>query len=428
MKKKFLAPCSPLLVFSFSLLLLFSACRKEADYIPYLGENSKFAYSTYTEQFQYIWKTVNTGYVFWDVDTVNWDAAYDRYLPRFEALDRKYQDSGYVRNDELKNLYLGMMGAMIDHHMLVYVVNMHPAPTDTRNYIYFYPGDLEVESRGYYFESSGDAQVALNTFLNNIETDYTVATHEYGVFSHGNGNVALHYCLFTLSDGRVVPYLWQSSANLTPLMYNEGDAAGKAVIVHWLEAICNTPRSQIAGIILDNRANSGGYQDDLDYLIAPFINQRKEILKTRYKEGPGRLEHSVWSPYYLDPNPVYHRDITAENIPYVIICDVNSISMGEVEPLCAKQLLPTAHTVGERTWGGVGFLQMDAFDLTQGGIIGNLDRDNHFIYTPTFETQIGGRVREREGVLPDEVVLRIDDPNHSFKPQLDAALNYIANY
>lgn len=82
-------------------ILLFCACRKEADYIPYPGENSKLAYSNYTEQFQYLWKVMSTGYVFWDVDTVDWDAAYERYLPRFQALDQKYLDSGYVRIDEL---------------------------------------------------------------------------------------------------------------------------------------------------------------------------------------------------------------------------------------------------------------------------------------------------------------------------------------
>ena len=408
--------------------LFFAACRKEADYLPYLGENSKLAYNTYTEQFQYIWRTISTGYIFWDIDTVNWDAAYDRYLPRFEALDRKYQDSGYVRTDELKNLYLGLTGAMIDHHMIVYVKNMHPAPTDAIDFFYFRPADLEAAKRDYYFENIDTEQSGLHTFLKNIASEYSVATHEYGVFNYGEGMIALHYCLFTLSDGRVVPYLWQSGAYLSPLMNDEGDASGKAVIVHWLEAICNTPRSQLAGIILDNRSNEGGYQDDLDYTIAPFINQRQEIFKTRYKEGPGRLEYSAWSPYYLGPNPVYHRDITADNIPYVILCDINSCSMGEIEPLCAKLFLPTAHTIGERTKGALGCLQVDAFNLTHGGTIGNIDRDNHFIFTPTFETQIGGRVREGEGVIPDEEIHRIDDPTHSFKPQFDAALNFIKNY
>ena len=39
-----------------------------------------------------------------------------------------------------------------------------------------------------------------------------------------------------------------------------------------------------------------------------------------------------------------------------------------------------------------------------------------------------GSILEGIGIAPDEEVLRKDDANnHSFKPQLDAALNYILN-
>ena len=48
--------------------LFFTGCRKEADYMPYIGENGQLAYSTYTEQFDYLWRVLSTGYVFWDVD------------------------------------------------------------------------------------------------------------------------------------------------------------------------------------------------------------------------------------------------------------------------------------------------------------------------------------------------------------------------
>ena len=185
---------------------------------------------------------------------------------------------------------------------------------------------------------------------------------------------------------------------------------------------------QLGGIILDTRSNGGGYQDDLDYLVGSFINERTMIFKTRYKEGPGRMEYSTWCPYYQDPNRNYHRDITAENIPYVVIVDINSVSMAEIEPMVIKGIFPTAHIVGERTYGGTGPLQSDAVDLGYGGPFGNSSAYNHYVYTSTFEALMDGRVQEGEGLTPDEVVLRKDDPAHSFKPQLDAALNYIANH
>ena len=407
--------------------LLLASCRKEADYIPYVGENSKLAYSTYTGQFQYIWKSISTGYVFWDVDTVDWDAAYERYLPRFEALDGKYADSGHVRTEELKSLYLGLMGKMRDHHMLVYVKNLHPAPTDAYGDFSFSPGSLEVSSRDYYICDRATDRAGMKAFLAGIEGSYNVDSAMAYIAETGS-TVYVHYCLFTLDDGRQVPYLWMTNAFITPIMRDMAGDPAQLLIDRWLTTVCNTPRSQLAGFILDNRANGGGYQDDLDYLVGPFINERVEIFKTRYKEGPGRLEHSVWCPYYQSPNDTYHRDITAEGIPYVVITDILSVSMAEIEPTVIKALLPTAHVVGERTYGGTGPLQPDAVDLNYGGPFGRMYDYSHYVYTSTFEALIGGRVCEGEGLVPDEEVLRINDLSQSYKPQLDAALQYIKNH
>ncbi|MBQ9473591.1 MAG: hypothetical protein IJU81_04205 [Bacteroidales bacterium] len=407
--------------------LLFAACRKEADYVPYVGENSKLAYSTYTEQFQYIWKAISTGYVFWDVDTVDWDAAYDRFLPRFEALDSKYDDSGYVRTSELAQLYLDMMGKMRDHHMLTYIKNMHPAPYDQSPDVNIRPGSLEVQSRDYYIENTSAARAGMRAFLAGIERQYNVAEHDStDAYIDMMGSwVHIQYCLFVLSDGRKVPYLWMTNAAITPIMREQKGSAAYRLIDSWLSAICNTPRSQLAGFILDNRANGGGYQDDLDYLVGPFLNEKTEIFRTRYKEGPGRLEHSVWCPYYQEPNPTYHRDITAEGIPYIVLTDILSVSMGEIEPTVIKELFPTAHTIGERTYGGTGPLQPGSVDLNYGGPFGDRGNYNHYVYTSTFEALMGGRVCEGEGLVPDEEVLRRDALFFSFKPQLDAAFAYL---
>lgn len=410
--------------------LFFASCRKEADYVPYPGENDKLAYSNYTEQFQYLWKVISTGYVFWDVDTVDWDAAYDRYLPRFKALDQKYADSGYVRTTELEELYFGLVGKMRDHHMTFAVNNLHPAPSDGSPRVIIRPGLLEVQNRDYYIESRGTAQFGLKTFLADIESQYSVADTCSGTayIPEFGTTVYYHYCLFTLADGRQVPYLWTTNAALTPVMRDMVGTPAYNVINHWLTAACSTPRSQLAGFILDTRSNGGGYQDDLDYLVGSFINEPIEIFKTRYKEGPGRLEYSTWCPYYQNPNPNYHRDITAENIPYVVLVDINSVSMAEIEPMVIKSVFPTAHIVGERTYGGTGPLQNDAVNLNYGAPFGDINRYNHYVYTSTFEALMCGKVLEGIGIVPDEVVLRKDDPSHSFKPQLDAALNYLQNH
>ena len=71
--------------------LVFIGCRKESDYHPYIGETGDLAYDSYSSQFDYLWKCMSTGYVFWDVDETDWDAVYAEYMPKFQALDAKHE-------------------------------------------------------------------------------------------------------------------------------------------------------------------------------------------------------------------------------------------------------------------------------------------------------------------------------------------------
>ena len=110
---------------------------------------------------------------------------------------------------------------------------------------------------------------------------------------------------------------------------------------------------------------------------------------------------------YIFPQSQYHRDLTAENIPYVILCDINSVSMGEVEEMFIREVLPTSYIIGERTFGATGPLQpVDYIDLTYGGPFGNINTMHHNVYTSTFEALIGGQVPEGIGCVPDKEVLR----------------------
>ena len=411
------------------IILIISGCRKDADVFPYIGEYDKLAYDSYSTQFDYIWKCMSTGYVLWDVDETDWDAIYTEYMPKFQALDAKHEAGQDVSIAELEELYKGVVGGMKDHHMNFTVKNLFPSPNDSVHSFSISPGMMEIERRDYYFEPLFDELTNMSLFLaHDLETHYELAAHETAAAAVEGGNfVIYHYCLFTLPDGRKIPYLWQSMAAITPMMDNPGSPAAD-VIDHWLTAIMETPREQLAGIILDNRCNTGGYQDDLDYLVGPFLNKKTEILKSRYKEGPGRLEYSAWSPYYLEPQTRYHRDITAENIPYVILCDIHSVSMGEIEPMVIKSVLPTSYVIGERTFGATCPLQpAESIDLNYGGPFGDINKMHHYVYTASFESQVGGRVLEGIGFIPDKEVLR-KSHNGSFRPQLDAAIEYIQNY
>lgn len=96
--------------------LVFCGCRKEADYHPYIGESGDLAYNSYSSQFDYLWKCMSTGYVFWDVDETDWDAVYAEYMPKFLALDVKHKAGQDVTLAELETLYRGVVGGLKDHH------------------------------------------------------------------------------------------------------------------------------------------------------------------------------------------------------------------------------------------------------------------------------------------------------------------------
>lgn len=415
--------------------LFFTGCRKEADYYPYIGEESTLAYNSYASQFDYLWKCISMGYVFWDIEKTNWDAVYEELMPQFEALDAKYKAGGDVTLDDLETLYGRALGGMVDHHMTVVVKNIHPSPNDTKPYVAFRPGQAEVATRDYFVESVYDEKVSMRAFLDGIDGQYSLAVHQSAtVFSPALGDsVTYHYCLINLPDGRQIPYLWQSGASLMSILPTLGSAAetaaAAAVVNSWFTAVTTIPRAQLAGIILDNRSNSGGETMDVNLIIGSFLNEKAAWGENRTKEGPGHLEYTAWVPTYVFPEYTpYHRDLTAENIPYVVLCDINSISMGEIEPSVIKTLLPTSYIIGERTCGATGSLMpAQNIDITYGGPFGDIAKMNHYVYTSTMECKIGGVNREGVGLVPDKIVNR-KDYGGDFKPQLDEAIRYIQSY
>ena len=404
----------------------------------YYGEVKKLAYDSYAGQFDLIWKNISTGYVFWDIDNTPWDDVYDEYMPQFTALDNQVVQGKTVPDSVLLEIYKSAMGQMSDHHMTVKVQNLHPGKEDSGT-ISIKPGIIAMEKRPEYIEPKSDALDSMIAFQQDIEAEYAagdikVAEHQfikYDLYLNGKlmkSGLSYGFNLFELPDGRLIPYLWQNSAYMTIAFQHLGEdgqaGCGAGILDRFFTLISTTPKEKLAGIILDNRSNSGGYQDDLDYLIGSYINEEVTMFRTRYKEGPGRLEHSVWTDYKQKPFAKYHKDITAENIPYIILTDLCSISMGEIEPICARNVLPTTYVIGERSYGATGPLQADLVDLNYGGSFGTSDLSTgHYVYTSDFETQVNGINYEGEGITPDFEVIR-KEHDGSFKAALDAALKY----
>lgn len=419
-----------------AMLMSLSSCRKSPDYVPYIGETSMLAYTNYAEQFDMLWNNINTGYVFWDVDETDWDEVYEDYMPQFEALDLRVQSGKGVSTKELKELYEGAMGGLIDHHMSIMVKNLHPQVSNNSvggDIVNINPASKEISTRDYYYKNSSSLLSELSEFNKKVAeksySEYKISYSGYEKVKMEDETVTVCYILFELPGGKLVPYLWQSAYKMTPIMsdlnkpYSSYYKAAQ-LIDKWQNAAIKTPRERLAGVILDNRCNNGGYLADLNHVIAPFIKKDYSVMSTRYKEGPGRLEHSVWSPIIIEPS-TSNRDLGAENIPYVVLSNIYSISMGELTTYHVSQL-PTGYVIGERTYGATGPLLSDAINLTYGGPYGDINKEKHYVYTSTYEVGTkDGFVPEGVGFTPNKEVLA---KNVGVKGQLDAALEYIKSY
>lgn len=413
------------------IALTFTSCRKTPDYVPYIGESSNLAYSTYAEQFDVLWNNINTGYVFWDVDETDWDEVYEKYMPQFEALDLRIASGNSVATKELQTLYEEAMGGLKDHHMSIMIRNLYSYGYD--NTISVNPANNEIKTRDYYYKENYNLSNEISQFNKKLAAKlvqgYNIAYSGYEKVNTEDVQVTVCYILFELPDGRYIPYLWQNGYKMSVIMQGLNNVyspyyKAAQLIDKWKNAALKTPKNKLAGIILDNRCNNGGYLSDLNYVVSPFIKKDLEVVYTRYKEGPGRLEHSVWSPVTIKASSE-NRDLSSENIPYVVLSNIYSISMGEITTYNISQL-PTGYVIGERTYGATGPLLTDAIDLTYGGPFGDIEKESHYVYTSTYEIKTHeGFVPEGKGFTPDMEVLT---KNVGVQGQLDAALEYIKSY
>ena len=184
------------------------------------------------------------------------------------------------------------------------------------------------------------------------------------------------------------------------------------------EAIARLKEQGMKKLILDVRGNGGGYLADMQYTIAPLIDEELLIGYTRAKEGLGRLDYAPWIPSILAP-AVHHRKVKA---PIVVLADILSVSMAEMTAM-AVSALPNGCVVGERTFGGTGPLTSD-YTFSYSGQVNN---PYMMIYTSTTMLKdVKGVIHEGVGVTPDiEVFYDEAAMEAGTDVQLDRAIEYI---
>ena len=139
------------------LILTVTSCRQESDALYSYGQNDYLRFmeadTCYAGEFKLFWNAMNQNYPLWDYERefgFDWDAAYDEFLPRFEALDERRENGEEITDEEYRSLIDDLMRPLHESHMAVQFKNH-----STGNYIAAVPSGLRNADREDLNVSSG---------------------------------------------------------------------------------------------------------------------------------------------------------------------------------------------------------------------------------------------------------------------------------
>lgn len=401
------------------MAVVLAGCRQKGDVFYDPNDPLNMAYTTYTGQFEAIWHGLNTHYVFWSEDSTSWDAVYKEMLPRFQELDTAYAQTGAIPDSlTLVGMYKDVASTMIDHHMVIQWRDVH-----TNKIYQYYPGKEEVNSRDYV-QGQSYTHAAMEEAIDGFVTGGLLSSGTWGKMDSRENFFGIR-----MVDNKKIAYYWQNSFYMTStLKAGEPDTDDEAAkqyvknITGWLDLCLND--SNLLGIILDNRCNNGGLVNDIDIVVGSFISEPLQYGNLRYKEGPGRYEYTDWIPAMADTNNIRNRrDLEAENIPYVVLTNAYSISMGEMSSAAIK-LLPTGCMIGERTFGAHGQL-ISLSTIFHDGTFGD-PNGKHYVYTSSLQLQfLEDGILEGQGITPDKSILQMES---GYAGAMEKAIDYIKAY
>jgi len=383
----------------FSLFLV--SCHKN---LPDAANVQDYPGNSYPDLFEAFWNGMNTNYVFWSIDTTDWDAVYTHYKPLFAQL------TTFDSNNETKaeQYFREMTAGLIDSHYT-----------------------LTFESTGNTFDPSLSRRLTTDTnyladsifparLLNNLISTSYIDSGSLVMGSDpvtlGNSNTSLTAIAGTVHHS--ILYLYFSNFSIS-----QAAAHTTPVFNYFFSALQSMPG--ITGVVIDLRGNPGGEVIDLDYVVGQLVNTQFAFGYTRSKGGPNRLDYTPWTPAIIKP----WNGGTKVTAPIVVLTDHLSTSMAEITTLAVKAL-PNGKVIGTRTWGATGPLAPNVYYNGGEFTIGTpYWGNNGYLFTYTSAAMfkyLNGDIYEGVGVPPDIYARETQAAfDNSHDMVLDAAIQYI---
>ena len=426
-------------------VVLFSSCRKEP--LENHGNPNNLICKSYLSQFEAVWAGMDQSYVFWDRDTVDWDARYDEYRPIFEAFDARPANNP-VTQAEYWEAYTGLFSGLLDHHLSgrFYAAKGLPrgaceafvAP-GTNDY---YHSISNAEARRLQLRALRKKAIAGTMLESEPIDEYNIPGSYFCLLKGSNEGELIAYFRFTNFFMVQMHQIYEYSGSVVP-----GSISAQAPAKAFYGPLYHTGittgagyanNDSVVGIIIDVRGNGGGSVADLEPLIGSLAQSPTLVGYTRVKEGYGRLDYSAWSESVVGC-PANHLN---KPKPIVVLADVTSVSCAELATMLIKAL-PNGTFIGERTYGAIGGLYSGNatniyHDLFYDGCFGDYeyfengpdpykDIFSYYVYTSTFhmvDNQYGDV--EGVGVQPDiEVRFNRDLLDKGTDNQLERAIRFI---
>lgn len=210
-----------------------------------------------------------------------------------------------------------------------------------------------------------------------------------GITKETDGNAMVDYTANTV-------YFLSSGFNFHPL---KDQAEMKQFLMDFHKFKMN---KNAAGMILDMRGNSGGYNADREILFGDMFREPHLIGYQKNKTGAGRLDLTQEFPLYIYSEADFFgnkfSDIASK--PVVVITNTATASNGEITVLMVNSL-PNGGQTGGVTMGANGTTAGDILTLNSGTFsVGNYITS---VYTPYGNIRDTNHVSyEGKGLTPDE--------------------------
>lgn len=282
--------------------------------------------TSFNEVFEGFWDGMNQNYLFWDIDTTNWDVIYLKYRPLFQKLDLKNDD------DVRKSVpyFREMTEKLVDGHYNI--IFTHKAIQDFN----IYPAYAR-KLKAHNFQSPYN-YIKVDT--NYLDRGFKFVVDNSSVAGSG---VPLQILVGTINDS--ILFFRCNEFSLFNSYQSTSQNNIRSTLNYFFDFL-STHASQLKGIIIDVRSNSGGNVADLQFLLSPLINKPLYFGYTHYKNGTGRLDYTTWINASVNPSG---KNI-AIGKPIIALTDRATASLAEIIAM-AIQAMPDGFVIGDTTWG-----------------------------------------------------------------------------